>query len=88
MASASIASPEAGYDPKTDPKRKAKSNDPGWKYGYWPEIGNRDMVMRILCNTPSKGGIKKLKEHLAGGYSEGVVLVNLLCCSYLILGFT
>ena len=67
-ASASIASSEAVYDPKTDPKRKAKSNDPGWKYGYWSEIGNRDKVMCILCNTPSSGGIKRLKEHLAGGY--------------------
>jgi hypothetical protein len=27
------------YDPMADPKRRARSNDPGWKYGYWTEIG-------------------------------------------------
>jgi hypothetical protein len=31
MAS-SIEAPN--YDPKTDPARKAKPDDPGWKYAY------------------------------------------------------
>lgn len=26
------------YDPSKDPKRKANSSDPAWKYGFWPEI--------------------------------------------------
>lgn len=34
MATASIASSKAVYDLKTDPKRKAKSNDPGWMCGF------------------------------------------------------
>src|SRR6266540_1814150 len=75
VASAS-ASAAADYNPSTDPKWKLKSKDPGWKYGYWPEIGNRDKVMCTLCNTVTKGGIKRLKEHLAGGYSDALICPN------------
>src|SRR6266540_1171039 len=72
VASGSVsAAPD--YDPMNDPRRKPKSKDPGWKYGYWPEIGNRDKVMCILCNTVTKGGIKRLKEHLADGYSDELI---------------
>jgi hypothetical protein len=56
------------FDPMADPKRRAKSNDPGWNYGFWTEIGNRDKVTCNLCKTVTMGGIKRLKEHLAGGY--------------------
>jgi hypothetical protein len=63
------------YDPMADPKRRAKSNDPGWKYGYWTEIGNRDKVTCNLCKTVTTRGIKRLKEHLAGGF------VDTLMCS-------
>ncbi|XP_042044210.1 uncharacterized protein LOC121789951 [Salvia splendens] len=31
-----------------DPKRHAKSKDPGWKYGFWPYEGKRDMVQCIF----------------------------------------
>jgi hypothetical protein len=61
------------YDPMADPKRRARSNDPGWKYGYWTEIGNRDKVTCNLCKTVTVGGIKRLKEHLAGGYADTVM---------------
>ena len=27
-----------GHDPSKDPKRKAKSKDRGWKYGYWIKL--------------------------------------------------
>ncbi|CAD6263817.1 unnamed protein product [Miscanthus lutarioriparius] len=53
-------------------KRKAKSSDPKWKYGFWPEIGNRDLVECILCGTRVKSGIKRLKEHLVGGYGDAL----------------
>jgi hypothetical protein len=68
----SVAAPANadGYDPMADPKRRAKSNDPGWKYGYWTEIGNREKVTCILCKTVTTGGIKRLKEHLVGGYAD------------------
>ena len=61
---------ENAYDLMTDSRRRAKSNDPGWKYGYWTEIGNRDKVTCNLCKTVTTGGIKRLKEHLAGGYAD------------------
>ena len=30
------------YDLKVDKARKASSNDPGWKYGYWADLQKRD----------------------------------------------
>lgn len=27
-----------------DPKRKAKSQEPGWKYGWWPDDTKKDFV--------------------------------------------
>ncbi|CAD6244751.1 unnamed protein product [Miscanthus lutarioriparius] len=68
----SVGSDTAEYDPRTDPKRKAKSSDPGWKYGFWPEIGNRDLVECSLCGGRVNSGIKRLKEHLVGGYGDAV----------------
>ena len=60
----------AAYDPKSDSKRKAKSNDPGWKYGYWPDLADKNMVRCKLCDKNTKGGIKRLKEHLSGGFGD------------------
>jgi hypothetical protein len=70
MAS-SIEAPD--YDPKTDPARKAKSNDPGWKYAYWQDPARRDWVTCILCGHEGSGGIKRFKQHLAGGYGDIVL---------------
>ena len=58
------------YDPKTDQARKARSNDPGWKYGYWANLENRDQVTCTLCDIVVCRGIKRLKQHLAGGYGD------------------
>ncbi|XP_039851752.1 uncharacterized protein LOC120710157 [Panicum virgatum] len=58
------------YDPKTNKARKARSNDPGWKYGYWANLENRDQVTCTLWDTMVHGGIKRLKHHLAGGYGD------------------
>jgi hypothetical protein len=58
------------YDPKTDPTRKAKSNDPSWKYDYWQDPTMRDWVTCILCGHEASGGIKRLKQHLADGYGD------------------
>jgi hypothetical protein len=69
-APAASALVDANTDPMVDPKHRAKSNDPGWKYGYWTEIGNRDKVTCNLCKTMTMVGIKRLKEHLAGGYAD------------------
>lgn len=69
----SPASVAAEYDPKTDPKRRpAKSNDPGWEYGYWADPKDRDKVTCKLCDKKVPGGIKRFKQHLAGGFGDVV----------------
>jgi hypothetical protein len=69
-----MASPSSGnngnYDPKTEKTRKASSNDSGWKYGYWANLKNRDQVTCNLCDTTVSRGIKRLKQHLEGGYED------------------
>jgi hypothetical protein len=56
------------YDPKSDHTRK--STDPGWKYGFWPDFQNKDKVECTLCGQVVSGGIKRLKQHLAGAYGD------------------
>ncbi|KAG2564437.1 uncharacterized protein LOC120681668 [Panicum virgatum] len=69
MASPTSANGE--YDPKIDPARKPpRSTDPGWKYAYWPDLENKDKVECLLCGDHFRGGIKRLKQHLAGGYGD------------------
>jgi hypothetical protein len=53
-----------------DPKRHAKSKDPGWKYGFWPYEGKRDMLQCIFCKKVVPAGIKRFKKHLVGGYGD------------------
>lgn len=53
-----------------DPKRHAKSKDPGWKYGFWCYEGKRDMVQCIFCKKVVPAGIRRFKQHLAGGYGD------------------
>ncbi|KAL8093856.1 hypothetical protein AgCh_035657 [Apium graveolens] len=54
-----------------DPKRKARSNDPGWKYAYYPfPETNKDVVKCILCGNSNHGGINRYKQHLIGGYPD------------------
>jgi len=55
-----------------DKKRKAKSSDPGWKYGFWPDIGKKEFIQCIFCKKVVPSGIKRFKQHLAGGYSDAV----------------
>jgi hypothetical protein len=63
------------YDPKTDKVRKANSNGPGWKYGYWENL----QKIKVTCNlydTEVSGGIKGLKQHLLGGYGDTKMCPN------------
>ena len=73
-ADSSMASPTSAngeYDPKIDPARKPRrSTDPGWKYAYWPDLENKDKVECLLCGDDFRAGIKRLKQHLAGGYGD------------------
>ena len=51
-----------------DPKRKAKSNDPGWKFAYFPYPDtNRDMVKCVLCGNTNHGGINRFE---IGGFGD------------------
>ena len=60
---------EAEMDLMLDPTRKPlRSNDPGWKYGYWTYPPVREVVTCNLCKRKLTGGITRLKEHLAGAY--------------------
>ena len=76
MADASVGQPqgesasEQQYDPAKDPKHKAKSKDPAWKYCYWPDLNKKDVVKCILCGKVVHAGVRRLKQHLVGGYGE------------------
>lgn len=79
MASA-IAAVEVVVDSKTDPRqRPTNSNDPGWNYAYSTTIGNRDAVTCKLCGRSLRGGIRRLKEHLAGGYGDSNIFSPNIC---------
>ncbi|KAL6518103.1 hypothetical protein OROMI_033804 [Orobanche minor] len=56
-------STSSAHDLSKNPKRKAKSSDPRWKYAFWPDLNNKDIVQCCLCN-------KRLKQYLAGGYGD------------------
>ncbi|CAO2191293.1 unnamed protein product [Urochloa humidicola] len=59
------------YDPKTDPARKPKKlKDPGWKFAYWPDLTNKGKIACTLCGGEVSGGIRRFKQHLAGGYGD------------------
>jgi hypothetical protein len=59
------------YDPSNDPKRKANSGDPGWKYGYWHDMDRRDRIRCKFCGRDIHGGIARFKRHLAGASTKG-----------------
>jgi hypothetical protein len=50
-----------------DKKRKARSQDPGWKYGWWEDPTKKDFVTCIFCRKMVPAGINRFKQHLAGG---------------------
>jgi hypothetical protein len=51
-----------------DPSRRAKSQDPGWKYAWWPDLKDKNVLQCLLCGKKTSAGIKRQKEHLIGGY--------------------
>jgi hypothetical protein len=54
-----------------DPKRKARSQDPGWKFGWWPDP-TKDFVQCIFCMKVIPSGIKRFKQHLVGGFGDTI----------------
>nr|GFA78711.1 serine/threonine-protein phosphatase 7-like [Tanacetum cinerariifolium] len=51
---------------------KRNSGDPGWNYGTLCDAENRETVKCKLCGFISKGGITRLKYHVAGIKRKGV----------------
>jgi hypothetical protein len=41
--------------------------------GNRTEIGNRDKVTCNICKTVTTGGIKRLKDHLVGGFADTLI---------------
>jgi hypothetical protein len=72
----SVGQSNDSYDPLKDQSRRPKSNDPRWKYTYYVEAGKRELIQCALCPKQIKGGIKRLKQHLAGGYGDIVKCPN------------
>jgi len=44
---------------------KRNSDDVGWEYGVLVDANNKDKVKCKLCDKEMRGGIHRLKEHLA-----------------------
>jgi hypothetical protein len=55
-----------------DPKRKARSQDPGWKFGWWPDPIKKDFVQCIFCMKVIPLGIKRFKQHIASGFGDTI----------------
>ncbi|XP_066375346.1 uncharacterized protein [Miscanthus floridulus] len=55
-----------------DPKRKARSQDPGWKYGWWLDPTKKEFIQCIFCKKVVPVGIGQFKMHLARGYGDAV----------------
>ena len=44
---------------------RRNSDDVGWEYGVLVDANNKDKVRCNLCNKEMRGGIYRLKQHLA-----------------------
>jgi hypothetical protein len=51
-----------------DVKRKARSQDPGWKFGWWPYPAKKDFVQCIFCMKVILAGNSRFKQHLSGEF--------------------
>lgn len=60
---------QAAYDPPKNPKRKSNSADPAWKYSFWSD-DNHDKVQCTLFGTSFHSGVKRIKQHLIGGFGD------------------
>ncbi|KAF6163314.1 hypothetical protein GIB67_025178 [Kingdonia uniflora] len=68
-----------GSQGSTGRYRPTNSNDPGWDYGQ-PVDGNRDHVKCDFCGHVSKGGIKRLKQHLVKALYKGTMYKDVRKC--------
>lgn len=56
---------------------KRNSGDPGWNYGTLCDATNKDAIKCTLCGFISRGGITRLKYHVAGIRRKGVDICNM-----------
>ncbi|KAF6156494.1 hypothetical protein GIB67_011295 [Kingdonia uniflora] len=68
-----------GSQGSTGRYRPTNLNDPGWDYGQ-PVDGNRDHVKYDFCGHVSKGGIKRLKQHLVKASYKGTMYKDVRKC--------
>jgi hypothetical protein len=71
----SALSPELAAQ-AVDPKRKARSQDPGWKFGWWPDP-IKDFVQCIFCMKVVPLRIKRFKQHLVGGFGYTIICTRI-----------
>jgi hypothetical protein len=45
-----------------EPSRRAKSQDPGWKYAWWPDLKDKNVLQCLLCGKKTSAGIKRQKR--------------------------
>jgi hypothetical protein len=55
----------------SDPKRKARSQDPGWKFS-WPYSAKKVFAQCIFCMKVVPAGIKRFKQHLSDGFGDAI----------------
>ncbi|XP_044404581.1 uncharacterized protein [Triticum aestivum] len=60
----------SGVPALMNPRRRARSDDPAWKYGFWPDLERKDLLQCTLCGKIIHAGVKRLKQHLSGGSSD------------------
>jgi hypothetical protein len=53
-----------------DPKRKARSQDPGWQFGWWPDRTKKDFVQCVFYKKIVPSGIKSFRQHLADRFGD------------------
>jgi hypothetical protein len=61
-----------------DSKRKAQSQAPRWNYGWWSDPTKKYFVQCIFCQKVVPAGIKRFKQHLAGGFGDTVKCARIL----------
>lgn len=64
-SSASVTNTQQSNDESND-ILKRKSNDLGWEYGVLVDPNNLDKIKCLLCDKVIRGGIYRMKQHIAG----------------------
>lgn len=65
MATSSVASDSVSQPSNSQRVLKRKSNDVGWEYGILADVKNQNKVQCIKCGKTMRGGIHRIKQHIA-----------------------